>query len=277
MTDVHTQARSMGRRSVHSRTFQGLTRVGFLARGVVYAIIGLLAIQIAIHSGGSSKPADQRGALETIQKQPFGHWLLIAIAVGLGGYALWRFVQAYFGHGPEGGGDHSAFGRVVAAASGCAYAAMCALAVSLLLGASSRSSSTPHKSAAGVLGWPEGRWLVGAAGVVFLCVALYQGYKGISRKFLKEDKTEEMSQAARRWFTRIGVVGHLARMVVFGLIGVFVLKAAIDFAPSKAVGLDGALQKIAHQTYGPFLLLLVAAGLCAFGLYSIADARYRRV
>jgi hypothetical protein len=277
MTSARTQARWMGQRSVHSRGFQMLARLGFVARGIVYAIIGLLAIQVAIHSGRSSKPADQRGALEAIQKEPFGHWLLIAVAVGLGGYALWRFVQASFGHGPEGGGDHSAFGRMVAAASGCAYAAMCALAVSILLGASSRSSSSPHKSAAGVLGWPGGRWLVGAAGVVFICVALYQGYKGISRRFLKEDKTDEMGPATRRWFARVGVVGHLARMVAFGLIGVFVLKAAIDYAPSKAVGLDGALEKIAHQTYGPFLLVLVAAGLCAFGLYSIADARYRRV
>jgi Domain of Unknown Function (DUF1206) len=145
------------------------------------------------------------------------------------------------------------------------------------LGASSQSSSNPHKSAAGVLGWPGGRWLVGAAGAIFIGVALYQGYKGVSKKFLDQDRTEEMSPATRRWFTRIGVVGHLARMVAFGLIGVFVLKAAIDYAPSKAVGLDGALEKIAHQRYGPFLLVLVAAGLCAFGLYSIADARYRRI
>ena len=111
MTSVHPQARSIGRRSVPSRTFQVLTRIGFVARGIVYAIIGLLAIQVAIHSRGSSKPADPRGAMETIQREPFGHWLLIAVAVGLGGYALWRFVQAGFGHGPEGGGDHSAFGR----------------------------------------------------------------------------------------------------------------------------------------------------------------------
>jgi hypothetical protein len=275
-SSIDARTRAAGRNATSSTAFEALTRLGFVARGAVYAIIGLLAIQVAIH-GGSSRPTNQRGALETIQKQPFGHWLLIAVAVGLGGYALWRFVQAAFGHGPEGGGDHSVFGRIVAAASGCAYAAMCALAASVLAGASRQSSSNPHKSAAGVLGWPEGRWIVGAAGAIFVGVALYQGYKGLSRKFLEQDKTDEMGPATTRWFTRIGVVGHLARMVAFGLIGVFVVKAAIDYAPAKAVGLDGALGNLAHHSYGPYLLGVVAAGLVAFGLYSIADARYRRI
>ena len=276
MSSIDARTREAGRNAKNSTAFAALTRLGFVARGAVYAIIGVLAIQVAIHKGGSH-PTNQRGALETIQKQPFGHWLLIAVAVGLGGYALWRFVQAAFGQGPEGGGDHSTFGRIVAAASGCAYTAMCALAVSVLAGASSHSSSNPHKSAAGVLGWPEGQWIVGAAGAIFIGVALYQGYKGVSKKFLKEDKTDEMGPATKRWFTRIGVVGHLARMVAFGLIGILVVKAAIDYAPAKAVGLDGALSKLAHHSYGPYLLGVVAAGLVAFGLYSIADARYRRI
>jgi hypothetical protein len=228
-----------------------------------------------MHTGGT--PTNQRGALQTIQKQPFGHWLLIAVAVGLGGYALWRFVQAIAGHGPEGGGDQSGFGRASAAASGCAYAGMCILAVSILMGASSQSSSNPHKSTAGVLGWPGGQWIVAAAGIAFIGVALYQGYKGVTRAFLDEDKTEQMGPATRRWFTRIGVVGHLARMVAFGLIGIFVLKAAIDYAPAKAVGLDGALEKLARQSYGTFLLAVVAAGFVAFGIFSIAESRYRRI
>jgi hypothetical protein len=275
-SSIDARTRAAGRNATNSTAFEVLTRLGFVARGAVYAIIGLLAIQVAIHKGGSH-PTNQRGALETIQKEPFGHWLLIAVAVGLGGYALWRFVQAAFGQGPEGGGDHSTFGRIVAAASGCAYTAMCALAVSVLAGASSQSSSNPHKSAAGVLGWPEGQWIVGAAGAIFIGVALYQGYKGVSKKFLKEDKTDQMGPATKRWFTRIGVGGYLARMVAFGLIGIFIVKAAIDYAPAKAVGLDGALSKLAHHSYGPYLLGVVAVGLVAFGLYSIADARYRRI
>lgn len=275
MSSIHAEARAAGRQSTNSRAFEVLTRAGFVARGAVYAVIGVLAIQVAMHSGGT--PTNQRGALETIQKQPFGHWLLIAVAVGLGGYALWRFVQAAFGHGPEGGGDDSGFGRVSAAASGCAYAGMCALAVSILIGASSQSSSNPHKSAAGVLGWPGGQWIVAAAGIAFIGVALFQGYKGVTRAFLDDDKTEDMGPATRTWLTRIGVVGHLARMVAFGLIGIFVVRAAIDYAPAKAVGLDGALEKLARQSYGTFLLAIVAAGFIAFGVFSIAESRYRRI
>jgi hypothetical protein len=273
---IEMQARAAGRNPTHSTAFEALTRTGFVARGVIYAIIGWLAIQVAIHTTPST-PTNQRGALQTIEKQPLGHWLLIVVAAGLGAYAIWRFVQAYAGHGPEGGGDESTFGRVSAAASGCAYLAMCALAVSILLGSSSGSSSSPHKSAAGVLGWPGGQWIVGIAGVIFLGVALFQGYKGVSRKFLEDDKTGEMSPLVKRWITISGVIGHLARMVAFGLIGVFVIKAAIDYAPKKAVGLDGALAKLAHQSYGTFLLAVVAAGLIAFGLFSIAEARYRRI
>jgi uncharacterized protein DUF1206 len=275
MNSMQAEARSGGREAVHSTAFEVLARAGFIARGVIYGTIGLLAIQIAMHAGGRS--ANQRGAMEAIQEQPLGHWLLVAVAIGLGGYSLWRLVQAIFGSGPEGGGDHTTLGRVIAASSGLAYAAMCVLAVTVLLGTSTSSSGNPHKTTAGVLGWPGGQWLVGAAGVLFMGVALYQGYKGVSRKFLEEDKTGEMSPTVRTWITVIGVIGHLARMVAFGLIGIFLVRAAIDYAPSKARGLDGALASIAHHSYGQFLLALVAAGLIAFGLYSIADARYRRI
>jgi hypothetical protein len=149
--------------------------------------------------------------------------------------------------------------------------------VSILLGSSSKSSSSPHKQAAGVLGWPGGQLIVGAVGVLLIAIALYQGWKGVTRKFLDEDKTETMGPTTKHWITIIGVIGHLARMVAFGLIGGFVLKAAIDYNPAKAVGLDGALARLARQSYGPFMLILVASGLIAFGLYSIADARYRRI
>src|SRR5664279_1498272 len=95
-----------------------------------------------------------------------------------------------------------------------------------------------------------------------------QGYMGVSKKFLDTSKTGEMSREVKRSFTAIGVFGHLARMVVFGLIGYGLLKAAIDYDPRKAIGLDGALNKLSHNSYGPFLLGVVAAGLIGFALYS---------
>jgi len=266
-------ARRGGEDVAHSRAFEWLARAGFISRGLIYGIIGILAIKLAIGSGGTT--TNQQGALKTIAHQPFGKVLLTLVAIGLGGYALWRFMRAALGHGPE--DTDSGFDRVAALASGIVYAALCVIAVEILLGSGSSSSGNASKPTAGVLGWPAGTWLVGLAGAVVIGIGLYQGYKGISQDFLDDSKTEQMSPLVRTWITWIGIVGHLARMVVFALVGIFLIKAAIDYDPNKAIGLDGALAKIVHASYGPVLLGVVAAGLIAFGVYSLTDARYRRI
>ena len=267
------EARVGGEQIAQSRGFELLARAGFAARAVVYVTIGILAIKLATGSGGAS--ANQQGALRTISAQPFGKVLLIVIASGLGGYALWRLLRALLGHGPE--GSDSGLDRVAALASGIVYAGLCAIAVEILLGSDGGSSGGAQKATAGVFGWPAGTWLVGIAGIVLIGVGLYQGYRGISKDFLDDSKTEEMSPRLRPWIEWTGTFGHLARMVVFGLVGVFLIAAAIDYNPNKAVGLDGALAKVDHASYGPFLLGVVAAGLIAFGVYSLSDARYRRI
>ena len=266
-------ARRGGEDVAHSRAFEWLARAGFISRGLIYGIIGILAIKLAVGSGGTT--TNQQGALKTIAHQPFGKVLLTLVAIGLGGYALWRFVRAALGHGPE--DTDSGFDRVAALASGIVYAALCVIAVEILLGSGSSSSGNASKPTAGVLGWPAGTWLVGLAGAVLIGIGLYQGYKGISQDFLDDSKTEQMSPLVRTWITWIGIVGYLARMVVFALVGIFLIKAAVDYDPNKAVGLDGALAKIVHASYGPVLLGVVAAGLIAFGVYSLTDARYRRI
>ena len=276
---VHTptkpirEAKTAGEAVGQSTPFEALARAGFVARGAIYAIIGVLAIKVAIGAGG--KTTSQTGALKTIAHQPFGKALLVVTAVGLGGYALWRLTHALLGHGPEKTDD--AMDRVAALGSGVAYGLMCAVAVGILLGSGSSTSGSPKKPAAGVLGWPAGVWIVGIAGVIMLGVALYQVYRGLSQDFLKDSKTEEMGPTIRRWVTWIGTFGHLARGVVFALVGIFVIKAAIDYNPNQAVGLDGALAKLANQSYGSWLLGIVAAGLVAFAVYSMSDARYRRI
>jgi hypothetical protein len=252
----------------HSDVFDVLARAGFVARGVVYVIVGILAIQVAL--GTTSTSPTQKGALQTIAHQPFGHGLLVLTAIGLGGYALWRLFHALVGHGPD--RSDSTFDRVAAGASGIVYAGTCALAVEILAGSGSQSGS-----AAGVLGWSGGTWLVGIAGAVLLGVAGYQAYRGLTSDFLKDSKTEEMSATVRKWVELLGSVGHLARALAFGLVGVFLIKVAAEFDPRKAVGLDGELAKLAGTSYGPFLIGLVAAGLIAFGIYSLSDARYRRI
>jgi len=265
-----------GERFVRSAAFEWLSRAGFVARAVVYAVIGILALKLALGQGGTL--TNQQGALHTVANQPFGTVLLTLVATGLGGYSLWRLVRAVIGHGPE--GSDSGFERVAAGASGIAYGAMCAVAVEILLhpaGGSGAGAGSPKHAAAGVLGWPAGTWIVGIAGVAMLGVALYQGHRGATKKFLDDSKSEEMSPGVERWIARIGIVGHLARMVVFGLVGIFLVKAAVDYNPRAAVGLDGALAKIQDNSYGPVLLGIVAAGLIAFALYSLSDARYRRI
>lgn len=262
-----------GESFVQSRAFELLSRAGFVARSLVYGIIGVLALKLAFGAGG--KVTDQQGALETVARQPFGKLLLTLVAIGLGGYSLWRFVRAAIGHGPE--GSDSGFDRVSAGASGIAYAALCALAVEILLGAGGGNAGSPKRATAGIFGWPAGTWIVGLAGAVMVGVALYQGYRGVTKKFLGDSKVGEMPPKVKEWISRLGTIGHLARMVVFGLVGIFLIRAAIDYNPNKAVGLDGALAKIVHRSYGPALLGIVAAGLIAFALYSLSDARYRKI
>jgi len=270
--ETHAPIKAGGEQLVHSDPFEWLARAGFAARGIVYVIIGILAIKLAF--GSSHASASQQGALRTIAAQPFGKVLLILVAIGLGGYALWRLARAALGHGPE--GSDSGVERLAALASGVVYAGLCVIAVAILVGASSGSGGA-KKTTAGAFGWPAGTWLVGIAGGVLIGVGLYQGYRGLSKDFLDDSKTEQMSAPTRRWIEWIGTLGHLARMVVFFLVGVFLIKAAIDYNPNQAVGLDGALAKVDHASYGPFLLGLVAAGLIAFGIYSLSDARYRRI
>jgi hypothetical protein len=253
--------------------FVWMARAGLVARGISYAIIGILALKLAVGSGGEA--TNQRGALMTIAEQPLGRALLIAMTVGLAGYASWRLVRAAIGHGTQ--DEDSAGERVGGAVSGLAYFGLCITAVQILVGASSSGGvNSPKKTTGGVLDWTGGTTIVAILGAILIGVALYQGYLGVSRKFLKDSKTWEMSRVVKRAFTAIGVFGHLARMVVFGLVGYGLVKAAMDYDPRKAIGLDGALSKVSHYSYGPLLLAVVAAGLIGFALYSMADARYRR-
>ena len=249
-----------------------LARAGFVARGLVYLIISALAIKLAIGEQGTN--ADQQQALRTIAEQPFGKVLLLLVAVGLAGYALWMLARAAIGHGVE--TTDSGFDRLSALASAVAYGVLCATAVAVLVGSGSQSGS-PKEATGGVLGWPGGTVLVAIVGAVVVGVGIYQGYKGFARKFLEEANTGEMSPEIRGAYTTLGVFGYIARAVVFVLVGYGLVKAAIDYDPKKAIGLDGALRKVAHASYGPVLLGIVAGGFIMFALYSIADARYRKV
>ena len=268
------EAREKSEEVARAPQFEWLARSGLVARGVIYAVIGVLAIKLALGDGG--KTTNQQGALTTIAEQPFGKVLLVLAAVGLAGYAIWRLVRAALGHGPDGGDDTKE--RIGGLVSGLAYGALFVTALTILLGSGGGSGSRgPDKATGGVLDWPAGQALVVIAGLVLIGVGIDQGVKAVKRQFLEKSKTEEMSEGVERTFTALGVFGHLARMVVFALIGWFLIRAAIDYDPDKAVGLDGALAALRRSSYGPTLLGIVAAGLLGFAAYSIADARYRKV
>ena len=263
-----------GRRAGQSRWVERLGRAGLVAKGVLYAVVGILAIKVAL--GGREESPDKEGALRTIGEQPFGRGLLVLLAMGLGGYALWQLSLAILDRENEGEGAKGLAKRAGALARAGWYGVLCGLTVSTLVGNGS-GSGNEQATTAGVFDRPGGRYLVYAAGIAFLGAAGFNGYRAITCKFNKKLKTGEMSQAEEAAATGVGILGHLARMIVFGLIGIFLVRAAWEFDPKQARGLDGALLELAQQPYGGLLLGSVAVGLLAYALYCFVQARYRRI
>jgi Domain of Unknown Function (DUF1206) len=260
-----------------SRPFDLLVRAGFATRALTYGVVGAIALALAVGAGPAPAAPNQQGALAFIAQAPLGRVAIAVAAAGLLAYSLWKLGQAAFGRGPEGGGGPKPTDRIASAAGGVVYLGFFAVAVRILFGSPSNSSSQPSTTAAGVLGWPGGPVLVGIAGAVLIAVSLYQAYDALRGKFAEDSKLAEMSQAVRRAFLVLGRVGLVARALVFVIVGYFVLKAAIDYNPRDAVGLDGALAHVHHEPFGPFLLAIVAAGLIVFAVYSLFEARYRRL
>ena len=215
-TRIESRAASAGENVVNSKAFELFARAGFVARGLVYGLLGFLVVELARGSWGT--PANQKGALQTVAHQPFGSVLVVLITVGLGAYAIWALVRAALGHGPE--GSDSDFDRLGRAASAIVYIALCGLAIEILSsGGSGGSNGSPRGPTAGILGWPGGPVIVGIAGAVVVAVGLYQAYQGVTRRYLEDSKTEDMGPAICGWMSVVGTAGYLARAAVFILIG----------------------------------------------------------
>lgn len=270
-------ARAETEAAERSRPFQWLVRAGFVARGITYGLIGVLALALAAGAGRPGTAPNQQGALELIDRSWPGRAALVVIAAGLLAYALWKLTQGVFGTGPEGGGGKDLKDRVANISGGVAYVVFFFVAVRVLTGSAGSSTSEPRHTAAGVLGWPGGPVIVGIAGAILLVVSVYQLYEGLTGQFAHDSKVGRMKVEERRVFMTLGRIGLSARAVVFALIGYFVLRAAIDYNPSTAVGVDGALARLHHQPAGPWLEGIVAAGLLVFAAFSIMEARYRRL
>lgn len=263
-----------GRRAGRSPWFERLGRAGLVAKGALYAVVGILAIQVATGSGEASP--DKSGALRTIAEQPFGKGLLVLLALGLAGYALWRLAQAVLDRDAEGEDPKGLAKRAANLAKAGWYGILCGLTVSVLVGNGS-GGGNEQQTTAGVFERPFGRYAVYAAGAAFVAAALFNAWRAVTGKFNKKVNTHEMGETEETAATAVGVLGHLARFVVFGLIGLFLLEAAWKFDPKQARGLDGALLEVAQRPYGAYLLGAVAVGLLAYAAHCLVQARYRRV
>ncbi|MFJ2827819.1 DUF1206 domain-containing protein [Streptomyces sp. NPDC087263] len=277
MTSSHAQGRGRSAKSA-ARTTQNETltaagRAGFVARGVVYVLIGALAIQIALGSG--EEAADRQGALAQVAAQPFGKVMLWAMVVGFGCMALWRGSRAVGGRGPR----RKAASRALDGGRAVFYAAVCWATATYAAGGGQGSSGNSQSQdwTASVLELPYGQVLVGAGGCLLIGIGAVLAVRAAMRRFLRQLNTGAMSHRTKQVVTGLGVGGGVARGLVFAAAGIFILVAAIRFDPDEAKGVDATLRSFTQTPMGPWLLVAVAIGLILFGVFSFASARWRRL
>ena len=270
-----TVRRLRGTTSHAGSWIEKLAKLGYVTKGAVYTLVGVLAIGVAIGVGG--RTTSPSGVLGTIYREPFGRVLLVLVAIGLIGYAFWRLFQAVADPDGEGDGAKGIGKRIGHGMAALAYAGLAFSAGRMALVSNSGGGSSEQDWAARLFSEPFGEVLVIVVGAVVVGYGLSQLYQAYNAKFLEYLKLGQMSEKEEAWVTKAGRFGYAARGVVFGLIGVFLIQAAIRFESSQAQGLGGALQKFLQQPYGSWLLAVVALGLIAYGLFMVAIARYRRV
>ncbi|MEG4092011.1 DUF1206 domain-containing protein [Microcoleus sp. Pol12B4] len=257
--------------------FERLARWGYASKGLVYFIVGFLAAQAAFSMGG--KTTNTSGALSAIVNQPFGKFMLFLVTIGIIGYALWRIVQTILD--PEHQGQKMDAKRIAQrigyALSALAYAGLALTAVKLIMGSGGGNSDTTQDLTAQTLAQPFGQWLVGLAGSIVIGVGFSYFYEAYKAKFRHHFKLDEMSQTEQNWATRLGRFGIAARGIVFVIIGFFLIQAARLSDASQTKGLGEVLAILGQQPFSPVILGLVPLGLIAYGIYSVIEARYRRI
>jgi len=264
-----------GSRAKDSRWIERAGRLGHIAKGVSYAMIAILALQVAF--GERRQPEDRQGVLREVASSTFGTAALWVLFVGFSGYALWQFARAFLDRSRDGTDAKGMAKRAHHLGVGVIYVGSAVAAASLAMGSGTAAGGDEREETATVLEWPMGRWIVAAVGLGFLGYGVANVVKAKTQKFRKDLDEGSMSPTVRRWTTRAGVIGHAARGVVFGMVGFFLAKAAWDYDPDEAVGVDGALARLAYRSYGTWLLSAVAVGLLAYAVFCGVQARYRRV
>lgn len=267
----------------NSRWLEVLARAGFIGYGVVHLAVAWVTVQIA--AGRQQEEGDQSGAVQLLERQPFGRFLLIFMAVGLAAMAVWQLILAAVGHREERGlrlragtpSPSRPAERLASLGRTVVYAAVAWTAARVVLAAPNSSAEQQEKATAGVLAHPAGRWLVALAALGVLALGIGLAVHGLRRSFEKRLRMAQMSRRVRRIATRLGQVGYLAKGVAYGIVGVLVGQAALSRDAARSRGLDGALHTLAGKAYGTVLLIVIAVGFAAFGVYCFFQSRYRRV
>jgi Domain of Unknown Function (DUF1206) len=269
------RTRRTARRAASGRARAWLARAGLVARGLMYVLIGVIAIEIAIK--GSHQQADRVGAVRLVAHTGFGSLILWLLVIGFAGLTLWRLSEAIWGS--PGADGRKASKRLANLARAVFYALVTYGILKYALGVGSPSSSDTQSQdlTAAALKHTGGQAIVAIAGVVVVGAGLYVMYRAYKLTFLKHLRMGAVSPRTRKVVTRLGQIGGIARGFVFGTIGVFLVIAAKDANPRQAKGIDSALRALAHTPLGPWLLVIVALGLMTFGVYSWCEARWRTV
>ncbi|MFE7512627.1 DUF1206 domain-containing protein [Streptomyces sp. NPDC057540] len=273
-----TRAHAAGTRSAApGEAVRAGARAGFAARGLLYLLIGALAVRIGLT--GSGEQADRGGALAQIAATPFGAVLLWTLGAGLAGMALWRLSEAAFGAaGPKGDKAHK---RALSGVRCVFYAGSAFLVLSFAAGErGSGEGSTDRQSrdvTSRLLDLPGGRWWVGAVALGVLAAGLWIAGRAVLRKYRDRLTWGRMNAYQRRFMDVTGVAGGVGRGLVLGAVGVSGVKAAAAFDPSEAKGMDDAIRSFAQTPAGPWLLPAVALALVLFGLFSFGQAKWREV
>ena len=270
-TDAGDKAEQVG----DSKALEVLARVGLVAYGVVHLLLGWLALQIAWGLSGRES-ADTSGAMKTLADQPFGQVLLWLVAVGLASLALWQASAVIWGYRNLEGAERVRK-QITSGAKAVVFAALGYSAGAAALGAGSSSAQSQQQATSGVLGWPGGRVIVIAAGLVIIGVGVTAIVKGVKKSFAEEIDTSPLSPTLRTAVARLGQLGYIAKGLALGVVGGLLSYATLTFDPQQVQGLDGAMHTILAQPFGRFLLTAVALGFAAFGLFAILQSRYRRM
>jgi hypothetical protein len=269
------KARSKAQQVSDSPVLAALARIGLVAYGAVYLLIGWLALQLA-WGGGTDKSADLSGALRTLAQQPMGKFLLCSVAVGLVALGLWQASEAVCGYRTR-ASTVRIRKRFVSGCLAATYGGLGFSATRVALGSATSSSHAERRATTGVLAWPGGRVILVLAALVIIAVGVFELVKGLRRSFSEEVDRSSMAPEFREVVTRLGQAGYVAKGMALGLMGSLLGYATLTFDRQKAPGLAGTLQAILVQPFGRFLLTAMAAGFLAFGLFGMLQARYRRM